>query len=57
MKKGTGFCGYWTDLDGKRLRRIRRDEYGELCRLWRQHADIRLGVRLLGTAAKRETGS
>jgi hypothetical protein len=57
VKRAGLFNGYWTDLAGKRQRRIRRDEYGELYRLWQRHADIRLGVRLLGTTAKRETGA
>jgi hypothetical protein len=42
------FNGWWTDLDGRKLRRIRRDEYPMLYRLHREHADIRLGVTLLG---------
>jgi hypothetical protein len=57
VKRAGFFNGYWTTLDGKRMRRIRRDEYPDLYRLWHKHADIRLGVRLLGTAAKRETDS
>jgi hypothetical protein len=37
------FAGWWTDLNGKRIRRIRRSEYAALYRLHREHADIRLG--------------
>jgi hypothetical protein len=48
-KKSPGlFCGFWLTPSGKKIRRIRRDEFGELYRLWREHADIRLGVRVLG---------
>jgi hypothetical protein len=57
VKRAGLFNGYWTDLDGKRQRRIRRSEYATIYRIWREHADIRLGVRLLGMPAKRETGS
>lgn len=32
MPKGV-FNGWWTDLAGNRLRRIRRSEYAELYRL------------------------
>ena len=46
------FTGYWATLDGHRIRRVRRDEYAELYRLWQKHMDVRLGVRLLGTRAK-----
>lgn len=42
------FNGWWTDLAGNKLRRIRRDEYPELYRLHREHTAIRLGVTLLG---------
>lgn len=42
------FNGFWLDLSGERIHRIRRDEYPELYRLWRRHVDIRLGVRVLG---------
>lgn len=38
------FTGWWTDLNGKRLRRVRRNEYGELYRLWAKHKDIRVGT-------------
>jgi hypothetical protein len=48
------FTGWWTDLDGKRLRRIHRHEYPELYRLWRQHTASRLGVTLIGTKANYE---
>lgn len=50
MKTGV-FNGYWLTPSGAKLRRIRRDEYPELYRLWQKHADIRLGVRPLGMAA------
>lgn len=59
------FNGFWLDAEGERIRvgwkrdkagvvrpkylRIRRDEYPELYRLWTRHADIRLGVRRLGS--------
>lgn len=43
------FNGYWTSTSGARIRRIRRDEYPDLYRLWTRHTDIRLGVRLLGS--------
>jgi hypothetical protein len=36
------FDAWWTTLEGKRIRRIRRDEFAELHRLWNEHADIRL---------------
>jgi hypothetical protein len=42
------FNGWFTDLDGKNIRRVRRDEYGELYRLYRKHAGIRLGIRPIG---------
>jgi hypothetical protein len=36
MKRGPGlFTGYWLDMKGNRLRRIYRNEYGELYRLHR----------------------
>lgn len=34
------FNGYWTDLAGKKLGRVRRSEYPELYRLRSKHADI-----------------
>lgn len=46
------FNGYWLTPSGERIRRIRRDEFADLYRIWQKHADIRLGVRLLGTRAK-----
>jgi hypothetical protein len=42
------FTGFWTDLSGKRIRRIRRDEYGELYSLWRRHTAARLGIVPVG---------
>jgi hypothetical protein len=45
------FNGFWLDGSGEKVRRIQRAEYPELYRLWRRHADIRLGARLLGMAA------
>jgi hypothetical protein len=51
VKRAGLFNGFWLTLDGAKLRRIRRDEYPELYRLWEKHADIRLGVRPLGMAA------
>jgi hypothetical protein len=45
------FNGYWLGRDGERVRRIRREEYPALYAVWGRHADIRLGVRLLGMAA------
>lgn len=42
------FNGYWTTLDGTKIRRIRRNEYPELYRLYREYRDIRLGVRPFG---------
>ena len=45
MKRAGLFNGYWYDLEGQKLRRIRRDEYPMLYRVWREHRDIRLGVR------------
>jgi hypothetical protein len=50
VKRAGLFNGYWLTLEGERIRRIRRDEYGEFYRLWRRHMDIRLGVRPLGMA-------
>jgi hypothetical protein len=50
VKRAGLFNGYWLTPSGEKLRRIRRDEYPELYRLWQKHADIRLGVRLLGMA-------
>lgn len=53
MRKRPGlFNGYWLTPEGRRIRRVRRNEYAELYRLWERHADIRLGVRLLGTRAR-----
>lgn len=51
------FNGYWFDLSGSRIRKLRRNEYPELYRLWREHRDIRegthpmvyQGVKLLGS--------
>jgi hypothetical protein len=37
------FCGYWTTLDGQRIRRATRAEIGEAYRLWAKHRDIRAG--------------
>jgi hypothetical protein len=54
VKRQGLFNGYWLTLDGRKVRRIRRDEYGPLYRLWVRHADIRLGVQLFGTARRRE---
>ena len=34
------FPGYWTDLAGKKLRRVRRDEYPELYRIHRLCAEV-----------------
>ena len=34
------FPGYWTDLAGKKLRRVRRDEYPELYRIHRLCAQV-----------------
>lgn len=45
------FTGWWTSLDGKKIRRIRRDEYPELYRLHRKHAAIGLGVKPIGCRA------
>jgi hypothetical protein len=45
------FHGYWLDRDGKKIRRIRRDEYPALYDAWRRHAAIRLGVRIVGMAS------
>ena len=55
MKRAGLFNGFWLDLSGKKIRRIRRDEYPELYRLWHEHADIRLGVRVLGTRSGAES--
>ena len=42
------FCGTWTDLAGKKIRKVQRQEYGELYRLWAKHRDIRLGITTIG---------
>ena len=34
------FPGYWTDLAGKKLRRVRRDEYPEMYRLHRLATEV-----------------
>lgn len=52
------FNGYWTDLQGKRIRRIRQNEYGELYRLNSKHQDIIKGdpVRMSRTATAHQLG-
>jgi hypothetical protein len=40
MRRSGLFLGFWFDTKGRKLRRIRRDEYGELYRL------VALGRRL-----------
>ena len=45
------FAGYWLDANGKKIRRLRRDEYPEAYRLWRKHAAVRLGIRPIGQKA------
>ena len=40
-RRPTLFNGYWTTLDGQRLRRITREELCELYRLWAKHRDLR----------------
>ena len=42
------FTGYWTTLDGKKIRRIYRSEYGELYRLHRKYLCHALGVNMFG---------
>jgi len=37
------FCGFWFDLDGRRLRRMTRREIAEAYRLWAKHRDVREG--------------
>jgi len=39
------FHGFWTTLDGKRIRRATRAELADAYRLWAKHADIRTGRR------------
>ena len=39
------FNGFWTDLEGNRIRRIYREEYGPLYELVRKHKDIALHGR------------
>ena len=34
------FHGWWLNLDGTRIRRIRQAEYGELYRLNAKHQDV-----------------
>jgi hypothetical protein len=34
------FCGFWTDLNGRRIRRITRAELAELYRLRAKHRDV-----------------
>jgi hypothetical protein len=43
MKRESLFEGYWRDMEGRRLRRIRRDEMADLWRMWAKHRDIREG--------------
>jgi hypothetical protein len=45
------FTGWWTDLDGTKIRRIYRSEYPELYRLHKKHLALRLGIALLGMRA------
>lgn len=45
------FNGHWLTMDGQKIRKIRRDEYGSLYGLWRRHADVRLGVMQIGMKA------
>jgi hypothetical protein len=40
--------GWWFDMDGKKIRRIRADEYPLLYHLHRKQTAIRCGVTLLG---------
>ena len=42
------FTGWWTDLDGKKVRRIYRSEYPELYRLHRKYLCHALGVGMIG---------
>jgi hypothetical protein len=36
VKRGPGlFTGWWTDIEGNRTRKILRNEFGELYRLYR----------------------
>lgn len=37
------FNGFWFDMEGRRLGRIRQDEYPTLYGLWREHRDLREG--------------
>ena len=53
MKQGL-WRGYWFDMRGKKLGRVRRPELAEAYRLWALHKDIREGV--VG-AARRDTRS
>ena len=53
VKRQGLFNGYWLTPSGDRIRRIRRDEYPELYRLWSRHMDIRLGVQPLGSRGRR----
>jgi hypothetical protein len=45
MRRGRSvfFDGFWTDLNGKKLRRITHAELREIWRLWSKHRDIREG--------------
>lgn len=43
MKRSGLFCGYWFDLGGKKLRRVRRAELAEAYRLRSKHADVLRG--------------
>ena len=45
------FSGWWYDMDGKKLRRIRKDEYPTLYRLHRQYTTERLGIHPVGMRA------
>jgi hypothetical protein len=42
-KRAGLFVGDWTHPDGRRIRRIRRDEYAELYRLRAKHRDVLMG--------------
>lgn len=42
-KRPAFWNSHWETLDGKPIRRITREEYRELWRLWMKHKDIREG--------------
>jgi hypothetical protein len=38
------FVGFWFELDGRRIRKVRRPELAEAYRLISKHSDIRRGA-------------